>query len=313
MIALAGWEARHPAPATDELIERGFNNRAAVPEHPRWFARWAELSAAAYARADAAGRLVRDLRFGPGPKETLDLFLPSGAPRGTLLFIHGGYWRALDKADHAFVAPPFTEQGYAVAISNYDLCPAVSIATIVEQSRRAVAFLARDGAKHGAPSPNLVVAGHSAGGHLAAMMLATDWRPLGLDRDPVAAAASISGVHDLRLLPRASMNADLRLDAAQAAALSPALLAPVSRAPLLLAVGGDETSEFLRQTALMHDAWPGKAPAGAREPIVVAGAHHFNVVLELASAGTELARALAALLAAGARSTAAAGRARPGI
>jgi len=291
------WERDHPAPATDEAIERGFNNRAAVPEHPRWFARFAELSNAAYAQAAAAGRLRRDLRFGPGPKETLDLFLPAGAVRATLLFIHGGYWRSLDKADHVFVAPPLVAQGYAVAVSNYDLCPAVSIATIVEQTRRAVAFVAREAAGWGASEARLVVAGHSAGGHLAAMMVATDWRAAGFDRCPVAAAASISGVHDLRLLTRASMNADLGLDAAEAARLSPALLAPASDAPLLLAVGGDETPEFLRQTALMHDAWPRQRPRMAPAPIVVPGTNHFNVVLELASDDTPLARAVGALLA----------------
>jgi len=290
------WESAHPAPSTDEAIERGFNNRAAVPEHPRWFARFAELSNAAYAQAEAAGRLRRDLRFGPGPKETLDLFLPAGEVRATLLFVHGGYWRALDKADHVFVAPPFVAQGYAVAVSNYDLCPAVSIATIVEQTRRAVAFVAREAALEGLTS-RLVVAGHSAGGHLAAMMVATDWRAAGFDRCPVAAAASISGVHDLRLLTRASMNADLKLDLAEAARLSPALLAPVNDMPLLLAVGGDETPEFLRQTALMHDAWPRQRPRASPAPIVVAGTHHFNVVLELASDDTPLARAVGALLA----------------
>jgi arylformamidase len=290
------WERAHPAPSTDEAIERGFNNRAAVPEHPRWFARFAELSNAAYANAAAAGRLRRDLRFGPGPKETLDLFLPAGEVRATLLVIHGGYWRSLDKADHAFVAPPLVAQGYAVAVSNYDLCPAVSIATIVEQTRRAVAFVARESAGRGGPS-RLVVAGHSAGGHLAAMMVATDWRAAGFDRCPVDAAVSVSGVHDLRLLTRASMNVDLKLDLAEAARLSPALLAPVNDTPLLLAVGGDETPEFLRQTALMHDAWPRQRPRVAPAPIVVPGTNHFNVVLELASDDTPLARAVGALLA----------------
>ena len=137
------------------------------------------------------------------------------------MFIHGGYWRALDKADFAFVAPPFVAQGIAVAVVNYDLCPDVSIATIVDECRRAVAWLAREGRAHGAGADRIVVGGHSAGGHLAAMMLATDWRCGRLRARPVAAGVSLSGVHDLAPLVQFSFNADFRLDDAEAARLSP--------------------------------------------------------------------------------------------
>ena len=131
---------------TPEFVERGYNNRAAVPDHPRWFAHYASC------RRRRARRYAPklDLRYGPGPKETLDLFLPAGRARGTFVFIHGGYWRALDKSDFSFVAAPFVAQGIAVAVVNYDLCPDVSIATIVDECRRAVAWLAREGAAHGA-------------------------------------------------------------------------------------------------------------------------------------------------------------------
>jgi arylformamidase len=272
-------------------VERGYNNRAAVPEHPRWFARWAELSAAA--RATLAPRL--DLRYGPNPKETLDLFLPVGKARGTFVFIHGGYWRALDKADHSFVAEPFVASGIAVAVINYDLCPAVSIATIVDECRRAVAWVAREGGGHGANPERIVVGGHSAGGHLAAMMLATDWRAMGFAADPLAGAVSLSGVHDLGPMVLFSFNADFKLDAAEAARLSPVNLAPRSRAPLLIAVGGDETSEFLRQATLMWDAWPQSRPAGSTGPLVVPARHHFSVVADYADPDSELTRATLAL------------------
>ena len=118
-------------PLTADEVERGYNNRAAVPDHARWFARWAERSAAAL----ASERVTRDLRYGPGPKQTFDLFLPLGKARGTFMFVHGGYWRAIDKADHAFVAPPLTARGIAVAVVNHDLCPQVTIAAIVERLR----------------------------------------------------------------------------------------------------------------------------------------------------------------------------------
>ncbi len=275
---------------TAEEIERGYNNRAAVPEHPQWFARYAQWSAEAVARH----RPLRDLRYGPGPRETLDLYLPAGAPRATFVFIHGGYWRALDKADFSFVATPFVAQGIAVANVNYDLCPDVSIATIVDQCRRAVAWTAREGARHGAATDNVVVGGHSAGGHLAAMMCVTDWSALGFAAPPLRAALTLSGVHDLTPLVQFSFNADFRMDVAEATRLSPVaqpLLAPV---PLLMACGGAETSEFLRQTQLLWDAWPSiRRPAAG--PLFVSGTDHFSVVAEYTKPESELTRATLAL------------------
>jgi arylformamidase len=276
---------------TADEVERGYNNRAAVPDHPQWFERWARASHEA--RERYAPRL--DLRYGPGPLETLDLFLPVGRPRGTLLFVHGGYWRALDKSDHSFVAAPFVEQGVAVAVQNYDLCPQVTIATIVDETRRCVAWLAREGTKHSADASNLVVAGHSAGGHLAAMMLATPASGFGLERQPLAGAVSLSGVHDLAPMVLFSFNADFRLDEAEAARLSPALLPVASRAPILAAVGADETSEFLRQARLLWDAWPANRPAGDDAPLAIPGRHHFSVVFDYADANSELTRRTLAL------------------
>jgi arylformamidase len=270
-----------------EEVERGYNNRAAVPDHPQWFARWAERSAEAL----ATERVTRDLRYGPGPKATLDLFVPRGIVHGTFVFIHGGYWRSLDKAEHAFVAPPYTARGIAVAVVNYDLCPAVTIATIVDECASAVAWVVREGPRHGATPGRVIVGGHSAGGHLAAMMLARRWSDEGFAAAPVHGAVSLSGVHDLRPLTRFSFNADLRLDDAEAARLSPALLAPMTEAPLVVAVGGDETGEFLRQADLMWDAWPRNRPAGLSGPMVVPGKHHFDVVLDIGDPASGLARA----------------------
>lgn len=276
---------------TPEFVERGYNNRAAVPDHAKWFARWAELSAAT--KAQFPPQL--DLRYGPNPKETLDLFVPEGKPRGTFVFIHGGYWRALDKSDHAFVAAPMLAQGIAVANVNYDLCPDVSIATIVDECRRAVAWVVREGARHGAAPEALVVGGHSAGGHLAAMMVATDWSALGLPRAPLAGAVTLSGVHDLSPMPLFSFNADFKLDAAEARRLSPALMRPGAPVPVLCAVGASETSEFVRQTQLLWDAWPDHRPPGATGPLLIPGRHHFDVVADFADPGSALTRATLAL------------------
>ncbi len=276
---------------TAELVERGYNNRAAVPDHPQWFAKWAQLSA----QAKSALAPELDLRYGPNPKETLDLFVPPGRSRGTFVFIHGGYWRALDKVDHLFVATPFVAQGYAVAVINYDLCPDVGIATIVDECRRAVAWLVREGERHGANPAPMVVGGHSAGGHLAAMLVATPAEAFGATRHPLAGAVSLSGVHDLRPLTLFSGNADLELDEAEAARLSPILHRPATGVPIVVAVGGDETSEFIRQSDLLWDAWPANRPAGESGPLVIADRHHFSVVVDYADPGSALTRATLAL------------------
>jgi arylformamidase len=276
---------------TAEFVERGYNNRAAVPDHPRWFARYAEMSAAACARYSPK----LDLRYGPGPKETLDLFLPPGPARATFVFIHGGYWRALDKRDLSFVAAPFVEQGIAVANVNYDLCPDASIAAIVGECERAVAWLVREGRAHGANTDRIVAAGHSAGGHLAAMLLATDWVAMGVRADPLAGAVSLSGVHDLAPLTLFSFNVDLKLNAAEAARVSPVNLTPRSRAPLLIAVGADETSEFLRQSQILWDRWPANRPAGMAAPMFIPARNHFSVVADYADPASALTRATLAL------------------
>ena len=275
---------------TPEFVERGYNNRAAVEDHPLWLAQYPELSAAT--RSRHAHKL--DLRYGPGPLETIDLFLPDGAARGTFVFIHGGYWRALDKADFHFVAGPLLAQGIAVAVANYDLCPVVSIAKIVDECRRMMVWVAREGPRHGASAENVVVGGHSAGGHLAAMMFATDWDALGLARDPFVGGVTLSGVHDLKPLVLSSMNSDLRLTNAEAARVSPVNHASLVQAPLLVAVGGAETSEFLRQSQLIWDAWPDNCRPAAG-PLVVAGKHHFSVVVDFADPESELVGATLAL------------------
>lgn len=271
---------------TPEAVERGYNNRAAVPDHPYWIEQFT-------ARSDAAIAALRpqlDVRYGPGPKETLDLFVPPRPARGTLLFIHGGYWRTFDKAVHAFVAPVFVAKGLAVAIVNYDLCPQVTIAQIVDECRRSVEWLVREGSTRGAPAP-LVVAGHSAGGHLTAMMFATDWRSRGLAASPIAGGVSLSGVHDLAPLVLSSYNVDLRLDDAEALRMSPVEHQSRIDGPLIVAVGADETPEFVRQSQLMFDAWPRQHPPGMRAPLVIADRHHFNVVLDYTDSASALTRA----------------------
>lgn len=272
-----------------EFVEREYNLRAAFPDHPQWFSRWAQDSAVA--RESLGGHF--DVRYGSGPKQTMDLF-PAANPRGALLFIHGGYWRALDKSEHSFVAPAFVAAGIGVAVVNYDLCPDVSIARVAEETREAVAWLKREGGRHGVPAERLVLGGHSAGGHLVAMLLATDWQTRG-SPPTIAGAVAVSGVFDLEPLVQVSFNVDLKLDRARAHALSPIHLAPHVRAPLLLAAGEGETSEFIRQSWLLWERWPECHPRGRHGPLFVPERHHFSVLSEFADAKSSLVRESLAL------------------
>ena len=232
-------------------------------------------------------RVVRDVRYGRGPKQTVDLF-PAEHPRGALLFIHGGYWRALDKDDHSFIAPSFVAEGIGVAVVNYDLCPGVRIAHIVEQCRQAVDWLTREGESHGVPAQRLIVGGHSAGGHLTAMMFATDWKARGTSAGAIVGGVSISGVFDLEPLLKVSFNSDLGLEPQSARELSPIHLDPRLDAPLLLAAGADETSEFIRQSRGLWQSWPRCRPRTRDGPLFVPGKHHFSVLTEFADPRSEL-------------------------
>jgi arylformamidase len=275
---------------TPEAVERGYNNRAAVPDHQRWLDEWVARSASA---REALLPSI-DVRYGPAPKETLDLFVPREPARGTLLFIHGGWWRSLDKSDYAFVAPVFVAAGFAVAMINYDLCPDVPIATAVDECRHAVLWLVREGPARNAPAP-LVIGGHSAGGHLTAMMYVTDWRMQGLADAPFNGGVSVSGVHDLTPLVQFSHNVDFRLDEREARRMSPAAERPLTDVPLLVAVGADETSEFVRQSDLLWQAWPRNRPPGIAGPLRIANRNHYNVVLDYADAARPITQATLAL------------------
>jgi arylformamidase len=259
-------------------LEAQYNNRARVAEHPQILARWAEASA--LSRDRSSRRL--DLRYGEGPQETLDLFPAPRANAPVLVFIHGGYWRALDKAEHSFIAPSFVAHGAMVVVPNYDLCPAVPIETIALQTTRALAWVWRHAALYGGDPSRIVVAGHSAGGHLAAMLLCCDWKSVGreLPARLLRGALSLSGLFELDPLRYTPfLRDDLRLTPASAKALSPATFAP-PRGTLHALVGADESEEFVRQNRLIREAW-GEAAVPVCETIP--GCNHFTVLHELAT------------------------------
>jgi arylformamidase len=265
------------------FVSREYNNRALVPDHAQYFARWAEQSA----RARSTMTCYLDREYGPAPGEKLDIFPARKGDGSVLMFIHGGYWRSLDKADFSYLAPTWVDAGVSLVVVNYDLCPKVTIEEIVCQMLRASAWLYRHAEEYGMDEERLFVCGHSAGAHLTAMMMAALWPVFdpGLPRDLFKGGLAISGIYDLRPLVEVDfLSADLRLDESSALKVSPAFLPPATRAPVFTCVGGLESSEFKRQNALLAQRWRSAVAADVPMP----GRHHFSVVDELANPASAL-------------------------
>jgi arylformamidase len=269
--------------------EAEYDNRARVPEHPRILARMAAEAAAYRAGAVAKKRAELDVSYGPSPRQIVDIFWSDageGAPLA--MFIHGGYWRALQPSAFSQVAAGLNARGVTVALAGYDLCPQVGISDIVDEMRQACLTLWRRLGKR------ILVHGHSAGGHLAACLAATDWATLAAPADLVPAAMSISGLFDLAPMIETSMNADFKLDAAEARRLSPLFWSPPQRRVFDAVVGGAESAEFHRQSRTIADAW-GKAGVTTRYE-APAGANHFTVLEPLADPQSPMVARLVELL-----------------
>ncbi len=258
-------------------LEAEYDHRARHPEHREVIARWNTASALVQ-RIDS---WRSDVRYGDGDGETLDVYPSPGANAPVLVFIHGGYWRAMHKSSYGFIAPSFTTEGALVVVPDYALCPAVSIEHIALQMARCVAWVHRHAVLYGGDPSRIVVAGHSAGGHLAAMLLACRWKDVDatLPAQVVSGALAISGVFDLEPLRHAPfLKDDLRLTPASVRRLSPAFF-PRPRKPLITVVGGEETDEVKRQSALIRDQWgPTSVPVSETIP----NADHFTILHNLA-------------------------------
>lgn len=263
-----------PAPS----LEAEYNNRARVPGHPAVLARWK-----AAAEAARAAHPPETLAYGPGEREVMDVFSAGeGAP--VAVFLHGGYWQALDKDWFSGLAPTFLEHGVSLAVPSYGLAPAVRLGAILKQVRAAVDLVR---ARNGGKRP--VVFGHSAGGHMAACMLS---------EARASAAVAISGVFDLRPLIPTSLNTALGLDEHEAAALSPIFWPiPNGSTPggtvLDCLVGADESPEFLRQSKMMADHWANNGVQTRYEALP--GLDHFTVLDPLFDADSAMARRVAEL------------------
>lgn len=269
-----------------DWIEKQYNPRLSVADASVHFARWADWSERT--RANHPHRA--NVRYGPHPREVYDLFQAQGAT-GLAIFLHGGFWRALSKAEHSFVAGPLLAAGTSVALVNYPLCPEVTVAAIADSCRQAIAALWPG--LTAAERRNVLVYGHSAGGYLTGAMLATDWQPLGLPAAPFIAGLSLSGLFMLEPLIHTSINEAIRLSADQAAAWSLTRLRPPQPVPFLLTVGEREPSEFHRQSHLLAEAW-GLGNGAVRS---IAGTDHFTIVEQLHDPASDLTGLVRRLLA----------------
>lgn len=285
-----------PADPDRQTLDANYNLRAAVPEHPLYFARYQATSEAF--RQRWPGRL--DLVYGAGPGQAIDLFRPetnrAASPLPPLLvFIHGGYWQSRDRKDFSLVAGPLVAAGAAVALVGYDLAPAVDMDTIVEQIRQGLAWLYHHADAHGIDRHRMWLAGHSAGGHLAAMALVAGWQEARrLPADVIKGVCAISGLFDLEPVRRCYLNDVLHMDRAQARRNSPLHLPLGTPCPVMVTVGELETAAFHEQSRayaakLSAAGWP-------CELVVQPAVDHFGIVMSMAELDGAIVRGIRRLM-----------------
>jgi arylformamidase len=282
------WDGLSP-----EEHERQYNPQAAVPDFGASRARrepWNQ-------RAAATLRAIRDIPYAEGALRDLDIYpAPSGASAPVHVFFHGGYWRAQDKANFAFIAEPLVRHGITAVIANYPLCPAVTLDEIVAAARDAVAWVARNIARHGGDPARITLSGHSAGAHLVAAIMAEDWPARGLPADIVKGAVMISGIYDPAPAIRTTVNADIRLTPELAARHDHERIPPRLRCPAWIVAGGREPWHWIDQSfryahhLRRHGMDPGV--------LVCPGFHHFDILDQLGDAASPIMRRLLEMAAA---------------
>jgi arylformamidase len=269
--------------------EHQYNPRVTVSHVSDIIAGWRRRSAAFRNRCEP----LSDFKYGPHPRETVDLFRAPN-PKGTLVYIHGGYWRMLSKLETSFVAEAFLAEGYSVVLVNYPLCPDVSLPDIRHAMTRCFLHLTQAILNENEKT-SIVVSGHSAGGHLAALHVAVHWSALQARPPPINGIVSLSGVFDVAPLIHTSMNADIRLDDQTAATMNLMTAEPINLPPMVLAVGGDEPEEFHRQSTRLAAAW--HLPPESYMPC--AARNHFTILEAFADPDTNLHARVLHMLASG--------------
>lgn len=261
-----------------------YANGANIPGGERWPVAWIAPARDFRDRLSGLGRARIGIAYGSRPRNRFDLFMPEGTPKGLVVFVHGGYWMALDNSYWSHLAGGAVVHGYAVAMPSYTLCPDVRIGEITGEIGAAIAKAAE------LVEGPILLTGHSAGGHLVSRMVCSDGPLSPAVRGRVGHVVSISGIHDLRPLMNTEMNATLRIDEAEALSESPALLRPVDGVRVTCWAGGGERGEFLRQNALLANIWTGLGAGTCA--VVEPDRHHFNVIDGLADPSHPLTGAL---------------------
>jgi arylformamidase len=267
-------------------IEYQFNPQVSVPQYPQLSAERREKSR----RVRAQLKSWLDVPYGDTPRQVMDIFPARSGTAPVLLYVHGGYWRGGSKEDNCNFVDLFTAHGATVAVIEYDLCPQVTVTEMVEEVRSAVGWSYRNISRYGGDPARLHIAGHSAGGQLAAMALAYDWPKDDLPREILKGAVITSGVHDLEMVMHVSINQEIRMTPEIAKANSPLLHPPVVPCPILVAVGGDEPSGWQQMSEDYYGFCKGRA--SHVDYLVVPGANHYTMSQHLADAESPLTRAI---------------------
>ncbi len=282
-----------------DWLDEMYNNRARVLESEAYLQDWQQRSKAFRTELTAENRAHLNISYGAKPAETLDIFQPEAPESGetvpVLVYIHGGWWSALDKDDHSFVASEWVKRGICVVVVNYTLCPYATVPQITEEAARAVAWIQKNIQNYGADKNKVTLSGHSAGGHLTAMMQTVNWQKLGLSAHclPFRNAVSISGLFDLRPMLQAPFLSVLALTEEQVVIASPVRFQPNHGSCLSAVVGAQESEEHIRQNKLIQEVW-GKEAVPLCEAIT--GTDHFTVVDSLTQTDSRLFQIVAALL-----------------
>lgn len=273
---------------TQETLDAQYNARASVPDFPRVLKSWKHRSEVTRQKA----RLHENLAYGTGEREVMDIFASREPSSSLLVFFHGGYWQALDKRVFHFIADDFVEHGIAVAIVNYPLAPAASMDEIVDSCRRAMAWVYRHACEYDCDRNRLFACGHSAGGHITAMLMATAWDRVSADlpTDLIRGGCTISGLFDLHPIRLSYLNGILGMDEATAQRNSPLHHTPACGSPVLVSVGEMESKEFLVQSEDFAAAWYARGVSA--KMMMVAGANHFSMLDHFADSSSELHTAL---------------------
>ncbi|MPZ77696.1 MAG: alpha/beta hydrolase fold domain-containing protein [Deltaproteobacteria bacterium] len=269
----------------DEM-EYQYNPRESVPEYPQLAKKRAEQ--ARKVRDTAQSWL--DVPYGSSRREILDIFAADQTGGPVLIYIHGGYWRSGSKEDNCNFVPVFTKLGATVVLVEYDLCPAVTVSDIVRQTRSAIAWIFKNIMRYNGDPSKLYISGHSAGGHLTAMALAHDWKQEGLPRDFIKGAVATSGVYDLEMVMRISVQQQVRLTPELATENSPFLHPPRPICPVVIAVGGAEPKGWQQMSEDFFNLC--KEHGVNSEYLIVPGANHYTMSEHLADPKSPLTQAM---------------------